>query len=350
MTRVLRVNPEAPEPEAIAQAASVILSGGLVAFPTETVYGLGANALDERAVAGIFRAKERPAYDPLIVHLADAGALDVVAISLPDAALELAAAFWPGPLTLVLSRHPRIPLSVTAGGDTVAVRVPAHRVANALIAAAGVPIAAPSANRFGRVSPTRADHVMADLEGRLDLLLDGGCTTVGLESTVVSLVGEIPTILRPGGVSYEALSDVLGQVLISSGPALEEETALLSPGTSAKHYAPSAQVVLYRGDRSRVLEAMWRDALHHIATGETVGLLLADEDDERLATLPVTIRRMGSLTSLAEIAQQLYGALRALDDVGVTVILARDFGSEGLGLAIRDRLTRAASGRVIEVP
>ena len=345
MTLVLHVNPEKPEAEAIAQAAAVIRSGGLVAFPTETVYGLGANALDERAVESIFRAKDRPAYDPLIVHLAEVGALEIVAACVPDTARELAAAFWPGPLTLVLPRHPRVPLQVTAGGDTVAVRVPSHRVAGALIAAAGVPIAAPSANRFGRISPTCADHVLADLEGRIDLILDGGYTTVGLESTVISLVGCTPTILRPGAVSYEALSEVLGQVLIAQ-PAIEVAENLLSPGTSAKHYAPRAQVVLYRGERSRVLEAMRRDALAYVAEGERVGLLLADEDDAGVPDLPVIVQGVGSLASLDEIARQLYSALRALDGAGVTLILARDFGAEGLGLAIRDRLTRAASGRV----
>jgi L-threonylcarbamoyladenylate synthase len=348
MTLVLRVDPEAPDAEVIAHAAEVILSGGLVAFPTETVYGLGANALDGSAVLGIFRAKERPAYDPLIVHLADADALDVVAACVSDTALRWAAAFWPGPLTLVLPRHPRIPLQVTAGGDTVAVRVPAHRVACALIAAAGVPIAAPSANRFGRVSPTCADHVLGDLEGRIDLLLDGGCTTVGLESTVVSLVEETPTILRPGGVSYEALSEILGQVMIAS-PVITDDTPLASPGTTAKHYAPRAQVVLYRGERARVLEVIRRDTLRYLAEGEAVGLLLAEEECRGMADLPVTVQGVGSLASMPEVAQQLYSALRALDHAGVTLILARDFGTEGLGLAIRDRLTRAASGRVIVV-
>ncbi len=348
MTLVLRVDPEAPEDIVIAQAAKVILDGGLVAFPTETVYGLGANALDERAVEGIFRAKERPAYDPLIVHLADAQALDLVAAHVPETALELADAFWPGPLTLVLPRHPQIPLQVTAGGETVAVRVPAHRVARALIRAADVPIAAPSANRFGRISPTCADHVLADLEGRIELLLDGGCTTVGLESTVLSLVGEVPSILRPGGISYEALSGVLGEVVLAPS-AVPDETRLVSPGTSAKHYAPRARVILYRGEQLQVLKAMRRDALGFLAAGEKVGLLLAEEDGQEMGELPVILQDMGSLASMTEIAQHLYSALRALDGAGVTIILARDVGTEGLGLAIRDRLTRAASGHVVEV-
>lgn len=348
MTLVLRVDPEAPEDMVIARAAKVILDGGLVAFPTETVYGLGANALDERAVEGIFRAKERPAYDPLIVHLADARALDLVAAHVPETALELADAFWPGPLTLVLPRHPRIPLRVTAGGETVAVRVPAHRVARALIRAADVPIAAPSANRFGRISPTCADHVLADLEGRIELLLDGGCTTVGVESTVLSLVGEVPSILRPGGISYEALSGVLGEVVLAPS-AVPDETRLVSPGTSTKHYAPRARVMLYRGEQLQVLKAMRRDALDLLAAGEKVGLLLAEEDGQEMGELPVILQDMGSLASMTEIAQHLYSALRTLDGAGVTIILARDVGTEGLGLAIRDRLTRAASGHVIEV-
>ena len=348
MTLVLRVDPETPEDIVIAQAAKVILDGGLVAFPTETVYGLGANALDERAVEGIFRAKERPAYDPLIVHLADARALDLVASHVPETALLLADAFWPGPLTLVLPRHPRIPLQVTAGGETVAVRVPAHRVARALIRAADVPIAAPSANRFGRISPTCADHVLADLEGRIELLLDGGCTMVGLESTVLSLVDEVPSILRPGGISREALSGILGEVVLAPS-TVPDETRLVSPGTASKHYAPRARVILYRGEQLQVLKAMRRDALDLLAAGEKVGLLLAEEDVQEMGELPVILQDMGSLASMAEIAQHLYSALRTLDGAGVTIILARDVGTEGLGLAIRDRLTRAASGHVIEV-
>ncbi len=349
MTLVLRVDPERPGPDVIAQAAAVIRSGGLVAFPTETVYGLGANALDVTAVLGIFRAKDRPANDPLIVHLADVATLPVVASRIPEVAYRLASRFWPGPLTMVLPRSDRVPLQVTAGGETVAVRVPAHPVALALITASGVPIAAPSANRFGRVSPTRAEHVLVDLDGRIDILLDGGSTTVGVESTVLSLVDTVPTILRPGGVSQEALSDVLGEVRVAR-PSVHGDETLVSPGTTAKHYAPRASVTLYQGKRDAVLQAMRQDVVERVASGERVGLLLATEDKDFFAGLPVIVHDLGSLRSMEEIAQHLYAALREVDRANVTAILARDFGAAGLGLAIRDRLTRAASGRVIVVP
>jgi L-threonylcarbamoyladenylate synthase len=347
-TRVLKVDAAAPEPSVVAEAAAVIRAGGLVAFPTETVYGLGANALSADAVAGIFRAKGRPVHDPLIVHLADPAQLPTVVAGVPAVAGVLAEAFWPGPLTLVLPRGPRIPPAVTAGGPTVAVRVPSHPVARALIAAAGVPVAAPSANRFGRVSPTSAQHVLADLDGRIDVVLDGGRTTVGVESTVLSLAGDVPVILRPGGVSREALCAVLGEVAVRQEVVAEDET-LVSPGTTLKHYAPRARVTLYRGDREAVLAVMQAAARRHAAAGERVGVLIAEEDAAAFDALPVVCEPVGSTQALAGVARRLYGALRALDAAGVTVILARDFGSEGLGLAIRDRLTRAAAGQVVRV-
>jgi L-threonylcarbamoyladenylate synthase len=348
MTVVLKVDPEHPDPGAINRAAEVILDGRLVAFPTETVYGLGANAFNAEAVAGIFRAKERPAYDPVIVHLEDRRQLPLVVVRIPEIAWELAAQLWPGPLTLVLERGSRIPSIVTAGGATVAVRVPAHPVARALVACAGVPIAAPSANRFGRVSPTRAEHVLADLAGRIDLVLDAGSSSVGVESTVLSLVERVPTILRPGGVSREVLERILGRVEVHRH-ALSGDTPLMSPGTTEKHYAPRAELTLYQGPRDAVLAAMRAAALRHLEQGERVGILFADEDRGAFVDLPVVSQGMGSFTSLAQIAQQLYASLRAMDEEGVSVILARDFGESGLGLAIRDRLTRAAAGRVLQV-
>jgi L-threonylcarbamoyladenylate synthase len=351
MTRILSVDSQHPEAAVIAQAAAVIRRGGLVAFPTETVYGLGANALSADAVGGIFRAKERPAYDPLIVHIAEIYALSVVVAEIPEVVWDLAAAFWPGPLTLILRRSSRVPDQVTADGETVAVRLPAHPVARALIAASGVPIAAPSANRFGRVSPTRAEHVLADLAGRVDMVLDGGSTTVGVESTVLALGSGVPTILRPGGVSREALVALLGDVaLATEAGAMEGDQPLVSPGTTVKHYAPEAKAILYRGERLAVLSAMHRAVLTHSAAGERVGLLVAEEDLPYLDDLPVVCQSVGSMTSLPEVARRLFESLRALDNAGVSLILARDFGASGLGLAIRDRLTRAASGRVIIVP
>ncbi len=347
-TLVLPVQASAPESEAIARAAAVLQAGGLVAFPTETVYGLGANALDAQAASSIFRAKDRPVYDPLIVHLADGEDLPIAAAQVSAVARELAACFWPGPLTLVLPRAPRIPTEVTSGGETVAVRVPAHPVAQALIRAAGVPVAAPSANRFGRISPTRAEHVLADLAGRVDVILDGGPTPVGVESTVLSLVMPVPTILRPGGISREALVAILGEVRVLEPITPETETAP-APGMALQHYAPRAPLTLFRGEPAAMLAALRDAAQAYLDAGERVGLLLADEDGATFRDLPVTVQCAGPSADVTRVAQQLFASLRALDRAGVSIILARDFGAAGLGLAIRDRLTRAAAGDVVRV-
>ncbi len=347
-TRILAVNAEHPEPDRIAEAARLIRAGRLVAFPTETVYGLGANALDAEAVRGIFAAKERPAYDPLIVHLADVESLPPLVAELPPQVERLAEAFWPGPLTLVLPRSAAIPDEVTAGGPTVALRIPAHPVARALIRAAKRPIAAPSANRFGRLSPTRAEDVLVDLGGRIDLILDGGPTPVGVESTVLSLVTPVPTILRPGGISREALEAVLGAVAVRPQTVEAGEIAA-SPGTLPQHYAPRTPLRLLLGVDEALLAAMRRAALEAAARGRRLGLLVAEEDLPSLRDLPAVIEVAGSLRNPRGVARQLYAALRRLDGAGVDRILARDFGERGLGLAVRDRLSRAAGGDVVEV-
>ncbi len=347
-TQVLPINPEQPAAEAIGRAAEVIRRGGLVAFPTETVYGLGADALNPAAVARIFSAKGRPAYDPLIVHVAEAADLARVARAVPEVAGRLAAAFWPGPLTLVLPRAEIVPLIVTAGGPTVAVRCPAHPVALALIRAAATPIAAPSANRFGEPSPTTAQHVLNDLAGRFDLLLDGGPTPVGVESTVLDLTRDPPTILRPGGVTREALAAALGQVATLERGTSAAET-LSSPGLLERHYAPRAELWLFTGPRARVLAAMRQYAHEAAQAGRRVAALVADEDLAALADAPLLLQSVGPATDLALVARNLFAALRHLDMQGVDVILARDLGPEGLGLAVRDRLTRAAAGHIIKL-
>ena len=342
------MDPQHPEPERIRRAAALIRAGRLVAFPTETVYGLGANALDAQAVARIFQAKARPASDPLIVHLSTGDELEWVVARIPVVAKALARAFWPGPLTLVLPKHARVPDLVTAGKPTVAVRVPSHPVAHALITESKVPIAAPSANRFGQVSPTRPAHVLADLGGRISMILDGGQTFVGVESTVLSLVGEVPTILRPGGVSRESLIELLGEVALNDSVVREDEAAT-SPGTHRKHYAPEAEVTVYRGEPSEVRRAMRAAALRLTRRGARVGVLIADEDMKAFQELPVQQQSVGPADDLEGVARRLFIALRSLDRAGVSHILAREFGTRGLGLAVRDRLMRAAAGRVIEV-
>ncbi len=353
MTKIIAVDAKNPEPELIAEAAHVIRAGGLVAFPTETVYGLGANGLDANAVERIFAAKGRPSSDPLILHVSSIEDLALVAQKLSPAleqnVQKLAQAFWPGALTLVLPRGNRVPLEVTAGGDTVAVRVPSHPVARALIAACGVPIAAPSANLFSRPSPTSASDVLEDLRDRIDVVLDGGETTIGLESSVLDLTSGIPTLLRPGGVPLEALEAVLGEVLL---PGEAERTraageTVPSPGMLLKHYSPRARLVLLMGEGAR--GALRAQAATILASGQRLGLLLCDESLEPLQDLPAERVSLGSCARLEGVASKLFTGMRALDRAGVGAILTHGYAASGLGRALNDRLYRAAEGRVIRV-
>jgi len=344
-TRVLAVDPRSPDPAAIEAAAEVIRAGGLVAFPTETVYGLGAAALDAAAVRRVFVAKGRPASDPLIVHLASADQVLDVARDLPPAAHELMRRHWPGPLTLVLPRRPHVPPEVTAGGETVAVRVPAHPVALALIAAAG-PLVAPSANLFSRPSPTTAQHVLEDLAGRVDLVLDAGPTAIGIESTVLDLTADPPQLLRPGGLTREELRDLLPDLRYTPR-YLEEPLAAPAPGMLLKHYSPRAQLTLYAGERAAALARMRDDALRHIAAGRAVGVMAADDDAAAFDGVPVRLALLGRLDEPEQAAALLFSAMRQLDAAGVDLILARTPLHSGLGLAIWDRLVRAAEGRVV---
>jgi L-threonylcarbamoyladenylate synthase len=346
-TRVLTVDPAAPDPQIIAEAVAVIRAGGLVAFPTETVYGLGASALDEQAVARIFHAKERPATDPIIAHIADLCQIDVLARDVPPAAHALARRFWPGPLTLVVLRRPVVPANLSAGRATVAVRMPAHPVALALITASGVPIAAPSANRFSRPSPTTAAHVLDDLNGRIDLVLDGGSTHIGVESSVVDLTVDPPMLLRPGGVTITALRQVLPELTFAPRYVATDGEALPAPGMLLRHYAPNAPLTVVAGDHAAALERIRAEAQAAINAGLRVGVLAFDEDAPALADLPVRIVQLGPAANPEVVAQRLFAALRAIEQTGVDLILVRDPGQEGLSLAIRDRLVRAAEGRII---
>lgn len=322
--------------EAIAQAAEVIRRGGLVAFPTETVYGLGANALDASAAAKIFAAKQRALNDPLIVHVAsaDVGHLGDVR-HLEGVFNPLTQAFWPGPLTLVLPKREVIPAIVTAGGDKVAIRMPSHPVALALIRQAGVPIAAPSANLFGHVSPTTAQHVLADLDGRIDLVLDGGPTDIGVESTVLDVTVDPPMILRPGGVTREQIEQVLGYKA-GDGRRTTDDGHLSSPGLLEKHYAPAAQLMIVKdADALGVNHAVLR------AMGKQVGLLLLDNQRALGQNLGGPQFVLGH--SLEDVARNVYAGLRALDEAQVDVILIAQVPATGLGEAIADRLRRASS-------
>ncbi len=342
MTQVWPLDPQHPDPALLARAGSVLRQGGLVAFPTETVYGLGANALDPQAVARIFTAKGRPAYDPLIVHLASPQDASRVARSVPPLAQHLWARFAPGPLTLLLPRHPALPSAVTAGRDTVAVRIPAHPVALGLIQAAGVPVAAPSANRFGHTSPTTAQHVLADLADRVDVVLDAGPTPIGVESTILDLTTSPPTLLRPGGIAREALEEVLGQRLLL--PAAAAEEAPRAPGRLPRHYAPQVPLWLLDGPPDWAREVLRQIAAQHgQAQGQRIGALVPREDSRFLAALGVQVVDLGPESEPARMARDLFAALRALEAAEVNLILARTVSNQGLGLAINDRLRRAAT-------
>ena len=346
-TQVFQVDPTNPDPKVIELAADVLRTGRLVAFPTETVYGLGANALDAAAIERIFSAKQRPAGDPVIAHIHNFGQLEMLAVCVPDIARTLAERFWPGPLTFVLYRAANVPANIAAGRDTIAVRMPAHPVARALLESAGVPIAAPSANTFSRPSATTAAHVLEDLRGRVDVVLDGGPATIGLESTVLDLTGAQPAILRPGGVVMGALRQVIPEVEFAPRYVAENETES-SPGQMLKHYSPRAQVVLFRGTLSATLAIMSETAQKHLVAGRRVGVLVADEDACTFDSPVVTVR-LGARRDLATISSNLFAGLRYLDSQQVDVILSRDFGQEGLGSALWDRLIRAAEGRVVMV-
>ncbi|MFJ8535430.1 L-threonylcarbamoyladenylate synthase [Streptomyces sp. NPDC093591] len=316
----------------IEKAAGVLRAGGLVAFPTETVYGLGANAEDSAAVARVFQVKGRPPSHPLIVHIGGAEHLGDWVEDVPATARLLAERFWPGPLTLVLRRGRRVPLEATGGLETVAVRVPDHPVALALLAAFGGGVAAPSANRFGSVSPTTADHVRAELGGAVDFVLDGGPCEIGVESTILDGTSEIPSVLRPGGVTREDLEAVLGCPL-----AVPSTSRVRVPGQHPSHYAPRARVVLVEPEKV-VAEAELAQELGH-----QVGVFLPPS----LADTPVKAHAVVAVpASMAAYAHGLYGFLRELDQQGCDLIVASLPVEEGLGMAIANRLRRAAGPRL----
>jgi L-threonylcarbamoyladenylate synthase len=331
VTAIIPVNPNEPEPEVLAQAATILRQGGLVAFPTETVYGLGANALDATAVQRIFEAKGRPATNPLIVHVAGTAQAKEVVSDWPPIATRLAEQFWPGPLTLVLPKRPSVPDIVTAGGPTVAVRVPAHPVAQGVIAATGLPLAAPSANRSTRLSPTRAEHVRKDLAGRIDLILDGGPTPGGLESTVIDLACSPPRILRPGLVTPEQIEKIIGPIQWQPHPSMAPGPAR-SPGMMARHYAPKTPLELAEDDG-------WNLVVSCAVKGQRVGWLTF-----RLpaAQLPEQVRPLEMPSNPLLYGKLLYDVLHSLDDSGLDRIVVAMPPDSPDWLAIRDRLRRAA--------
>jgi L-threonylcarbamoyladenylate synthase len=331
---------------ALDEAAQILRAGGLVAFPTETVYGLGANALDGIAVERIFAAKGRPKWDPIIVHVSSLDMARQLVSAVPDSATPLMEAFWPGPLTLLLPRSAAIPDVVTAGRPLVGLRMPSHPVALELIRRAGVPIAAPSANRFSHVSPTTAEHVFHDLDGRIDAVLDAGPALHGVESTVLD-PNQIPMLIyRPGAVTREMIGEVAGPVEIYAGPAELRETpaeALPSPGVGLRHYAPKARLVLVEstGTAAEIAARITHAALENACDRMGVMLPAGIPVPEELFALPIF--NWGRWSAPDEMAQSLYAGLRALDEQDCTVILCPLPPHEGIGVAIRDRLEKAGN-------
>lgn len=349
-TLVLKVNPRRPELDKIQIAAEALRKGGLVAFPTETVYGLGANALDEKAVLRIFEAKNRPADNPIIVHVANRDDVYVLAEHVPGVAEGLIDRFWPGPLTLLFVKSEAVPNAVTAGLGTVAIRMPSHAVAHALIAQAGVPVAAPSANLAGRPSPTSAEHVLDDLSGRIEVLIDGGEIGYGVESTVLDLTTEPPTVLRPGPVTVEELEEVIGELEVHPAARAEvpvEVAIARSPGMKYRHYAPAAEVVVVEGPLEGVVAKVQELVDARRELGGRVGVMATEETAPRYRADIVKV--VGSRRDPRTVAKNLFGVLREFDAEGVGFVVAEGLESVGIGLAVMNRLRKAAGHNIVRV-
>ncbi len=332
--------------EILKQAASIIKSGGLVAFPTETVYGLGANGLDEEAVKKIYLAKERPQDNPLILHVSSKDDVIPLVDNISETAKLCMDKFWPGPLTIIFNRSKLVPDIITGGLDSVAIRMPNNTIALKLIEMANTPIAAPSANTSGSPSPTKAIHVIEDLNGKIDMIIDGGSTEVGLESTILDLTGDVPSILRPGGITYEQLSEIIPNLIIDVTEISEFESPK-SPGQKYRHYAPIADLEIFEGGIDQISKAIREKTVELIEDGIKVGIMATEETKEEYPDGYVIV--LGSRNKKETIASNLFTALRFFDEAKVNVILAEGIEMDNIGSAIMNRLVKAASGKVIKV-
>ena len=329
------------------EAGALLKEGALVAFPTETVYGLGANALDSEAAAKIYAAKGRPSDNPLIVHIADMDALPLITAEIPEAAKKLAAKFWPGPLTMVMRKSEVVPYGTTGGLDTVAVRMPAHPIALEMIRHGGGYIAAPSANTSGRPSPTLASHVADDMDGIVPLILDGGAVGIGIESTIVDLTDEIPTILRPGFITKEMLQKVVGEVQIDKGLDADSKTPPKAPGMKYRHYAPKAELMIVEGSSEAVVAKINALVKENEEKGICTGIIGTEETISRYPT--GIVKCMGTRSDELSISSHLYGILREFDESDAQVIYSESFEEGAMGSAIMNRLLKAAGHKIIHV-
>lgn len=347
-TKLIRVNEQHIDASLLREAGNIIKEGGLVAFPTETVYGLGGDALNPLSSEKIYRAKGRPSDNPLIIHIADMDDLGVVAREVPESARKLAKIFWPGPLTMIFHKSERVPYETTGGLDTVAVRMPLHPVARELIRASGGFIAAPSANRSGRPSPTLAKYVTEDMDGRIEMIIDGGDVEIGLESTIVDLTTEEPTILRPGYITKQMLEDVVHEV--------EEDCTMMcadtgqapkAPGMKYRHYAPKGDMTIVTGDAGRVAEYINEQIAVYKKQNKKTGVIGTDES---ISSYHAHVcRSVGRADDEKMVARNLYSVLRQMDDEDVEIIYAESFETSGIGQAIMNRLLKAAGHRVVSV-
>lgn len=349
ITRIEKITDAKKDISLIKQAAEDIKAGKLVAFPTETVYGLGADGLNKEAVEKIYKAKGRPSDNPIILHVDSIAMLERLVKEVSIEAHTLIDKFWPGPLTIVLKKSDIVPPIITAGLDSVAVRMPSHPVALALIKESNTPIAAPSANTSGRPSPTRVEHVIEDMGGKITCILDGGETGVGLESTVIDLTDIIPVILRPGGITIEQIRDELSNVEIDPALFGNEDKSLVpkSPGQKYRHYAPKAEMIVYIGQRENRVKEMLSKAKEEKILGKNVGILLFEENKEQFKNFTTIV--MGSEKDKQRIAHGLFDALRKLDELDVDIILCEGIDEDNIGMAIMNRLEKASGGNKVYV-
>ncbi|MCS7138681.1 MAG: L-threonylcarbamoyladenylate synthase [Crenarchaeota archaeon] len=349
MTRVLKTDRHNPSKKVLQEAAEVLKSGGLVAFPTETVYGLGADSFNEDAVLKIFKAKKRPPDNPVIVHISEMDMLKEVSTTIPKRVKKMIEDLWPGPLTIVVPRSKKVPASVSAGLDTVAVRMPAHNVALGLIKHLGSPIAAPSANLSGRPSPTNARDVYEDLNGAIEMIIDAGDTFIGVESTVVHVTENKSVILRPGPIPIETLRNYLNDIELHPSILTGKfEGTPASPGMKYRHYAPKAEMVVVEGTYDRVLEKIVETVHDYLKAGLKVGCIVSEETAVKLPSQTL-IEVLAPRNRLDLIARRLFSALRNLDRRNPDIIVAEGFPEEGIGMAIQNRLRKAAGYRILKV-
>ena len=344
-TEIIKIDAANIDEKAIEKAAEIIKNGGLVAFPTETVYGLGANALDADASAKIYEAKGRPSDNPLIAHIASLDTLDEIVEDVSDVAKKLIEKFWPGPMTLIFKKKDLVPDSTTGGLDTLAVRFPSNEIAKALIEKSGVPIAAPSANISGKPSPTKGEHVVEDLDGKVDMIIDGGEVGLGLESTIIDVTEE-PTILRPGFVTQEMLEDVIEEVKLDETiiEKPSEDFAPKAPGMKYRHYAPQTKLVIVRGNAENVASKITEEV-----KDKNAAIITVDQHLDLYKDVDAKVVSWGDKEQMDEIAHKIFEALREVDEWGVDIIYCEAFEEKDLGLAVMNRLTKAAGYQVIDV-